>query len=305
MGNPLFTITELARRTAISSRTIRFWSDEGLIPVARRTAARYRLYDSQALARLELVHALRELGLGLPAITAILRRQQSLAQVATTHVAALDTRIRDLRLQRAVLRVVIRRGSNTKETQLMQKLAQASRAERQRLIDDFVARAFEGVAADAPGAHIAHAMRWAVGRAPAELPDDPSDVQVDAWLELAALISEPAFAARVREMALAGAAAVVQQPVDMAAIREHAGAALAAGIAGDSSAAAAVVERIVHNLPKPERLQLLHQLETFNDVRVERYWQLLAALHDRPSPPPVAAACDWFIAALRASESSA
>jgi DNA-binding transcriptional MerR regulator len=302
MGKALFTITELARRTAISSRTIRFWSDEGLIPVAQRTAARYRLYDAQAVARLELVHTLRELGLGLPAITAILRQQQSLAQVATTHVAALDTRIRDLRLQRTVLRVVIRRGSNTKETQLMQKLAQTSVAERQRLIDDFVTRAFEGIAADAPGAHIANAMRWAAHTPPAELPDDPNDAQVDAWLELAALVADPAFAARVRAMALAGAAAETPQPVDMAAIREHVSAALAAGIASDSSAAAEVVEHVVHDMPKPARVQLRKQLETFNDVRVERYWQLLAALHDRPAFPAVAEACDWFIAALRASE---
>src|ERR1700742_823815 len=97
----LLTITELARRTGISSRTIRFWSDEGLIPVAQRSAARYRLYDSQALARLDLVHTLRELGLGLPAITLLLKRQESLVQLARTHVAAIDARIRDLHLQRA------------------------------------------------------------------------------------------------------------------------------------------------------------------------------------------------------------
>jgi DNA-binding transcriptional MerR regulator len=69
MSERLFTITELARRTGVSSRTIRFWSDQGLIPVARRSAARYRLYDSQALSRLELVRTLRELGIGLPEIT--------------------------------------------------------------------------------------------------------------------------------------------------------------------------------------------------------------------------------------------
>jgi DNA-binding transcriptional MerR regulator len=303
MDKPLLTITELARRTGISSRTIRFWSDAGLVPVAQRTAARYRLYDAHAVSRLDLVHTLRELGLGLPAITAILRQQQTLVQVATTHVAALEARIRDLRLQRAVLRVVIRRGSNTQETQLMQKLAQTSAAERQRLIDDFVARAFDGIPADAPGAHIAQAMRWGVRSLPAELPDDPSDAQVDAWIELAALVSEPAFAARVREMALAGAAAVPARPVDMAAIREHAGAALAAGIASDSRAASELVGRIVPNtLTREERVQLRKQLETFNDVRVERYWQLMAALHCRPAFPPLAAACDWFIAALRATE---
>jgi DNA-binding transcriptional MerR regulator len=62
---PLLTISQLARQTGISTRTIRFWSEARLIPVAQRTAARYRLYDAQAVARLDLLHTLRELGLGL------------------------------------------------------------------------------------------------------------------------------------------------------------------------------------------------------------------------------------------------
>jgi DNA-binding transcriptional MerR regulator len=294
---PLLTITELARRSGISSRTIRFWSDEGLIPVARRSAARYRLYDSQALSRLDLVQTLRELGIGLSAITAILKQQRSLGQVASTHVAALDVRIRDLRVQRAVLRVVVRRDSTPEETRLMQKLVQTSAAERQRLIDQFVTRAFDGIAPDVPGASIAHAMR----SLPPELPEDPSDAQLEAWIELAELLADPAFAARVREMAVAGASAL-HQPIDIAAIREHAGAALAAGLQPEAAAADAQLERILPSSSQAERVELLKQLETFNDVRIERYWQLMAALHGRPAFPAVAPACAWTIAALRARE---
>jgi hypothetical protein len=214
-------------------------------------------------------------------------------------VVALDARIRELRLQRAVLRVVVRRGSTPEETQFMQKLIQTSVAERQRIVDEFVARAFDAIPADAPGAHIANAMR----SLPADLPDDPSDVQVDAWLELAVLLADPAFAARVREMTLAGAAAELPVPVDMAAIREQAGAAAAAGIAADSPAAVPVVERVLRQPLDPlERLRLRRQLEMFNDVRVERYWQLMAAMHGRPAAPAIAEACNWFIAALRGTE---
>ena len=60
------TIGELARRTGLTTRTIRFYSDEGLLPPADRTHAGYRLYDGESLARLELLRTLRELGLGLP-----------------------------------------------------------------------------------------------------------------------------------------------------------------------------------------------------------------------------------------------
>lgn len=294
----LVTITELARRSGVSSRTIRFWSDEGLIPVARRSAARYRLYDAQAVARLDLVRTLRELGLGLPAITSILKQQHTLAQAASTHVAALDARIAALRLQRAVLRAVIRRGANAQETQLMQKLVHTSAAERKRIVDDFVTRAFEGIPESAPGAHIANAMR----SLPPELPDEPSDAQVEAWLELVGLVSDESFQARVRQMATTAAAAQPSQPFDMTPIRQHAAAALAAGVAPDSQAAREVLARMLPpQTSAAERSELAERLALFNDVRVERYWQLMGILNERPAFPPMAAACAWFIEALRAA----
>jgi DNA-binding transcriptional MerR regulator len=298
----LLTISELARRTGVPSRTIRFWSDAGLIPVAERSAAQYRLYDAQALARLELVRTLRELGVGLPAISALLERQKTLGEVAATHISALDARIRALRLQRSVLRVVVRRDVDTKETQRMHKLLQISDVERQRMVDEFVARAFEGIAPDSPGGHIANAMR----SVPVELPDDPTDAQVEAWLELASLLSDATFAARVREMAVAGAQDTEPQqplPVDMRALRELGDAALTAGTAPDAPAAQEILEQLgIFGLSHEAKLRLRERLETFNDVRVERYWQLMWSLHGRPQFPATAAACAWTVAALRARE---
>jgi DNA-binding transcriptional MerR regulator len=37
--NALFTIGELARRTGLSARTIRFWSDEGVVTATTRSAS--------------------------------------------------------------------------------------------------------------------------------------------------------------------------------------------------------------------------------------------------------------------------
>ena len=98
----LFTIGQLAARTGLTSRTIRFWSDAGLVPPADRSASGYRLYDAEAVARLDLVRTLRELGLGLEVIRAVLSRATTVAQVATAHVAVLDEQIRILRQRRAV-----------------------------------------------------------------------------------------------------------------------------------------------------------------------------------------------------------
>jgi DNA-binding transcriptional MerR regulator len=165
----LFTIGQLAARTGLEARTIRFWSDAGLVPPAGRSASGYRLYDAEAMARLELVRTLRELGLGLDVVRAVLSRAATLAQVAAAHVAVLDEQIRILRLRRAVLSTVATRGNTIKETQLMHQLARLSAQQRQQMTDDFVAGVFAGANPEAPGAGIARGMR----QLPAELPDDP------------------------------------------------------------------------------------------------------------------------------------
>ena len=68
----LLSIGELARRSGLPVRTIRFWSDAGVLPPAERTDGGRRLYDAACVARLELVVTLRELGLGLPDVRRVL-----------------------------------------------------------------------------------------------------------------------------------------------------------------------------------------------------------------------------------------
>src|SRR5947199_9196186 len=84
-----FTIGELARRTGLPVKTIRFYSDEGLLPPTDRTHSGYRLYDVQAMARLELIKTLRELGLGLDDVSQVLTSEATGRQVAEQHVEGL------------------------------------------------------------------------------------------------------------------------------------------------------------------------------------------------------------------------
>jgi DNA-binding transcriptional MerR regulator len=295
----LFTIGQLARRTGVPARTIRFWSDAGLVPPAARSARGYRLYDGQAAARLDLVRTLRELGFGLDVVRAVLSRAATVAEVAAAHVTVLDAQIRTLRLRRAVLSTVARGGHSIEETLLMHKLARLSAQERQQIIDAFVDGLFEGVAADAPALGIARDMR----RLPAELPDDPDPDQVDAWVELAELVADSDFRRRARSMALAGPAAGEPEPApDYQAVMAHTGPALAQGIAPGSPQGQAVLDRVVGpDAPAERRARILRQLETFTDAQVERYWQLLAIVNGQPPPPSVVPNFDWLIAALRAN----
>ncbi len=189
----LLTIGQLARRTGLAVRTIRYWSDVGALPPAGRSDGGYRLYDAESVARLELVRTLRELGIGLGDVHRVLSGDSTVAEVAATHVAALDAQIRALKLSRAVLSTVAKRGSTTEETALMNKLARLSAAERRKIIDDFTAEVFEGLGV---ASRVSERMR----ANPIELPEDPTPEQVDAWIELAELVQDPDFRSRMRTL---------------------------------------------------------------------------------------------------------
>ncbi|HEY3465975.1 MAG TPA: MerR family transcriptional regulator, partial [Amycolatopsis sp.] len=206
-----FTIGELARRTGLPVKTIRFYSDEGLLPPTDRTDAGYRLYDAAALARLELVRTLRELGLGLADVSSALAKSTTVGELATRHVEALDEQIRRLRLRRAVLRAVAKRDSELEEVKLMNRLASMSDEERKRLVDEFWDEMVAGLEIDQ-----AFYERMRAGKP--ELPDDPTPEQLEAWIEFAELVQDPSFRALIRGMSEQQAAQIkageFQQPAD-------------------------------------------------------------------------------------------
>ena len=294
----LYTIGQVAQRVGVPARTIRFWCDAGILAPTDRSPGGYRRYDATAVARLDVVRTLRDLGLGLDEIRAVLRGRTTVAELASTHAAALDAQIRVLRLRRAVLRSVAARGSDIEEAKLMTDLARLSAQERQHIIDEFVDRTFAGVAPHSPAMGIARGMR----AMPAELPDDPSADQVDAWIELAGLVADEGFQRRARDMVQAGSSAT-RPPwgVDAGAVLEHAGRALADGLDPASPEARPVLDQIIPpGTSRAEREQILGVLETFTDERIERYWQLIGILNDRPPFTRTVPAFQWVIAALRA-----
>ncbi|MFG2822305.1 MerR family transcriptional regulator [Kitasatospora sp. NPDC048365] len=311
-GDALLTIGDLARRTGLTVKTIRFYADSGIVPPTDRSPAGYRRYDLAALARLDLVRTLRELGLDLAAIRRVLDREVSVPELAAAHADALDLQIRTLRLRRAVLRAVARRGSTPEETNLMHKLAKLSDAERRRLITEFVDDTFGGLDANA---EFVEMLRGAVP----ELPDDPEPEQVDAWVELAELTRDPGFRAAVRRMAEYQAAERADGDRTglhhelTEAVRDRVGEALDAGLAPDAPAAAATVAdltaRYARTFGRPDdaalRRWLLNRLEVAGDPRAERYWQLLATVNGWPVPPGLTPVFAWFTAALRAHPAAA
>ncbi|MET9044601.1 MerR family transcriptional regulator [Streptomyces sp. NPDC004362] len=295
-GTGLFTIGELARATGLTVRTIRYWSDEGALPPVARSSGGYRLYDAASVARLELIRTLRELGLGLADVRRVLGGEATVAEVAAAHVAALDAQIRALKVTRAVLSTVARRGSSAEEMTLMNKLARLSAAERKRIMEGFVEELLHGLDTVDP------AIRERMRRSAADLPEDPTPEQVDAWVELAEMLQAPDFRATMRKATEFNAA---DRGPDVPAgaslwfvkrLVELAGAARERGIAPETPAA----DPVLHDLlGDADRAAVLDRMETAFDERVARYRELLCVVNGQPAPQHREEFA-WVVAALRA-----
>jgi DNA-binding transcriptional MerR regulator len=75
VGREALSIGELSRRTSVPVKTLRFYSDQGLLPPAGRTGSNYRVYGEACVLRVELIRTLREAGLGLERTRAVLSRE--------------------------------------------------------------------------------------------------------------------------------------------------------------------------------------------------------------------------------------
>ncbi|MFJ9547338.1 MerR family transcriptional regulator [Streptomyces erythrochromogenes] len=305
-SDTLHSIGELSRRTGLTVKTIRFYSDTGIVPPTGRSPAGYRLYGPDALARLHLARTLRDLGIDLPTVRRVLDREASMADVTEAHADALDLQIRTLRLRRAVLRAIARSGPTPLEMDLMHRLATLSRAERRRLVSDFLDAAFEGLHGNPEFVAL---MRSAVP----ELPDDPTLEQVEAWVELAGLCQDPDFRATLRRTAEEQAAEPSRQDVGALhdalnrAMAERIDEAVSAGLlpasaAGGSPAdalGALYADAFARADEDDLRRWLLARLRTTTaDPDTERYWRLLATVNGWPASAALAPLHSWFTGAF-------
>ncbi len=313
---PTWSIGAVARQTGLPVKVVRHWSDVGVVTPVGRTAGGYRRYDTVGIARLQLARTLRDLGMGLGEIRAALDREDGLTEVAAAHVEALEAQIRRLRTHQAVLRTVTRRTTH-EGLALMTRTAHMSPDERRKLIHDFLTDTLGDL-------EVAH-FREGLLAAGSDLPEDPTDEQVEAWLELSELVAEgglrPAMR-RIAEYAARHGQGVQNSTAAAAEMRAltdtwtaHVREAMQAGTAADSPAADQVVADIIAAwLPSransdpavtgdgtEARTLLREQLTAAAEPAVERFWQLLCVLGGRPAPAGIAAEGQWLATALRAN----
>ncbi|MFI6005732.1 MerR family transcriptional regulator [Streptomyces sp. NPDC051366] len=308
-SDTLYSIGELSRRTGLTVKTIRFYSDRGIVPPTGRSPAGYRLYSLDALARLDLARTLRDLGLDLATVRKVLDREASIPEVTEAHANALDVQIQTLRLRRAVLRAVARRGPTTMEMDLMHRLATLSQAERLRLVSGFIDDTFEGL-------HTNPEFVTLMRSAMPELPDDPTPEQVEAWVELAGLCQSADFRFAIRRTAEDQAEEPSQQDVSTLhdalnqAMRERIAEAASAGLLPASAKGVSLTDSLgglyADAFERADegglRRWLLARLQTTADPHTERYWQLLATINGWPASPTLAPVYSWFTAVFAKSD---
>lgn len=89
--------------TGLPVKTIRYYSDSGLLPVTERSTGGHRRYGPEALKRLRLIRQLRSLELPIAVITEIVTGERSLSDLMTSELLSTQQRLSQLRWRQATL----------------------------------------------------------------------------------------------------------------------------------------------------------------------------------------------------------
>jgi DNA-binding transcriptional MerR regulator len=100
------SIGELAAQTRTTVKTVRFYSDQGLLPEAARSSGGHRRYGPEAPARLRTIRSLRSLGVPVSEIRRVLDRGDTLEDVVARRLDDLGTQLAALRWREAALRAL-------------------------------------------------------------------------------------------------------------------------------------------------------------------------------------------------------
>ena len=117
----LLKVSEVGRRTGLTRKALRHYEAMGLVEPAVRTASGYRLYDGEALRRIELVNRAKVLGLSLAEAKEFLHvaegccgdNHPELAALVEHKLVETDERLAELSTLRRTLSEVLDRLART------------------------------------------------------------------------------------------------------------------------------------------------------------------------------------------------
>ena len=128
-------IGTLASKSGIAAKTIRYYENIGLIPLAQRSGSGYRVYTANDVHILRFIHRARELGFSLNEIRELLdlwadgsRASANVKAVAVRHVAVIDHKIAEMQSLRQIIEDLIQRcrGDDRSDCPILQELAQTT-----------------------------------------------------------------------------------------------------------------------------------------------------------------------------------
>ncbi len=106
----LMTIGQLARKSGLTPRAIRYYEQLGLVQPPLRTDSNYRLFDSDSVERLHFISKCRSLGFSIAQITDVLSITDNSAdtcvevgELAKHHLILIDGKLHDLMRMRISL----------------------------------------------------------------------------------------------------------------------------------------------------------------------------------------------------------
>ena len=107
-------IGEVARRTGVSAKTIRYYEETGLIPPAERARNGYRIYSERAIHLLRFVKRARDLGFSVEDVGNLLalwaddhRESAEVKKLAQRHLHTIEEKIKQLTGLRSTLQQLI------------------------------------------------------------------------------------------------------------------------------------------------------------------------------------------------------
>ena len=305
-----YSIGKLARMSGVTVKTIRHYSDVGVLPPSRVTEAGYRMYSEADRSRLELIRTLRAAGFGLSDLAAMLEDKGETPDALRLQLQTVDLQLRNLRRRRRLLESALKdNGANAERSypDRVHALGLLEAREREAFLAEHLEKGLEGTPVD-PEAKAGFWQAIVSG-----MPEELDDAQLAAWTELAKLASDESFVEALRKQTtpVPGSAEGDFDPTGwngtIVAAFEEAKLAVREGppptgergqrVIGDWIEASARAAGRLDDAHFPE--WLLSHFERTYDPRMERYWELIATLKRWEYDPSMAKAYGWLIEGLR------
>ncbi|MGI5163239.1 MerR family transcriptional regulator [Spirillospora sp. CA-253888] len=281
-GGATLGIGDLAALAGVPVRTVRFYCDEGLLPVRRSTGG-HRRFDPSAVDRLRLVRRLRTLGLGLPAIAAVLTEERSLAEAVAAERAALDVELAAMAWRRASLRAVEDAPPADRAARLELLATVESGPAARDVLEGFWRSLIVAELDD----------RYADGFVYLSVPEPPADptpAQVVAYAGMVAIAADRSLRRRMRARGRVNAAVISDEGQLMEGVGEACALAAPIVAGGGAPGPGPALTRFVETHAAVRggsdtpafRRELHTELRLDQDPRVDRYWRLHAEVAGDP-----------------------